>query len=68
MLIPVAGSKQETEVVVEVVDVVVVHVIAVLLGAVFLLQEISPKVLPIKTKTARRLTAPLSLASRTRSG
>ena len=59
-LMPVTGSVQvDIEVVVEVVEVVVVHVTAVLVAA-FLLQEARPKSAMSKTKNRRRFTAPLS--------
>jgi hypothetical protein len=63
MLIPVTGSVQKEEPAVDVVEVVVVHVMAVLVGAVYLWHEIRPNRPTINARTGRRLTAPLSLIS-----
>jgi hypothetical protein len=63
-VIPVTGSvHEEEEVVVEVVEVVVVHTTAVLTGAAYLWHEIRLNRLIMSAKTGRRFTAPLSLAS-----
>jgi hypothetical protein len=64
MLIPVVGSVHEEEAVVDVVEVVVVHVIAVLEVVAALWHEIRLKAPISKTKIGRRLTAPLSLILR----
>jgi len=62
MVIPVVGSvHEEDEVVVDVVEVVVVHVIAVLAGAAYLWQETRANTPTNKPKIGRRLTAPLPL-------
>ena len=62
MVIPVVGSvHEEEEVDVDVVEVVVVQVMAVLAGGVYLLQETRANTPTNKPKIGRRLTAPLPL-------
>ena len=62
MVIPVVGSvHEEEEVVVDVVEVVVVHVMAVLAGAALWWQETRANKPKNNAKIGRRLTAPLPL-------
>ena len=64
MLIPVVGSvHEEDEVVVEVAEVVVVHVMAVLVVGAYFLHETRLNNPISNAKIERRLTAPLSLTS-----